>query len=556
MNISKTIAQYGIQFDRFLGSTLVLPFTGLDTIKIQPNDVATAPVINLALQKLYTNLLYLYKNSRVASNIIPISSTAVAGVSTNSTEFRWFTNNEGLSSSQFIPLTSARLWGQDQMTHFAVAQNRTSSLFSMFTTSNLDLVVYTAHNEFFTNNLNKDVSISTAYSATNTLSSIGAAPGGDSGIKWKGIQDFAFGANNSLFVLDLSAYTITKYDASGFLSDDIVLLNRLVYQDTIGGQGTYADPDLFNAPRNIDTYHDELYVLDSGNLCVKRYDQDLNWVTTYRLFRDFLSAFPVHLSHDAYGNMYVLTTQNTILRYDNNFQNKVEIPIHSLSASEEQDIKLVFSQSDPNVFYLVTDQNIYKRLVSQPDQDVGKYLFYLNNFDTTETIIDFATLSSAKADYNFMVSRDQEGATKISLWYDNLNLFDVLSLADFDIYTLDEIEIKPDEYLQNWVFNKSISKLLISQQRLADHIIGQFIAKRDTHNNITFRGTRYFLPEELLKVKFGQDLTYFVGMNEVFQNNIINRCLEKIYNAQVNMLNALQAEVFTGFLENETVFIN
>lgn len=364
-----------------------------------------------------------------------------------------------------------------------------------------------------------------------------------------------FGDNNTMFVLDVSAYNIRKYDATGFITDDFVLQNKFVYIDSIGGYGEYNDNHLFNDPRNIDVFNNELYVLDSGNGCVKRYDQDLNWKITYRLFRDFLSAYPVHLSHDASGNMYVLTNKNTILKYDNDFQNKVEIPIRSLSADIERDIKLVFSGYDPNIFYLVTDQNIYKRLVSQPDQDVGRYLLYLHNVNTVETIVDFYSLSGESSDYNILFSRGPTGIGKFTLWYDNINLFDVLLEADFDVYSFDEIAIGPEEYLQNWVFNKAISKMVISHQRLADHITGQFIARRDYKGNITFRGTRYFLPEELAKIKFSQDLTFYIGMNEVFQNNIINRSLKKIYDVQVNLFNALQAEVFTGYADNETVFI-
>ena len=97
MNISSTVKQNGIIFDRFLGKALELPYPNFDSIKIQPNDVATHAVINLALEKLFQNFLYLYKSSRVASNVIPISSTGVASVSTNANVFRWSTVRDGLS---------------------------------------------------------------------------------------------------------------------------------------------------------------------------------------------------------------------------------------------------------------------------------------------------------------------------------------------------------------------------------------------------------------------------------------------------------------------------
>jgi len=85
MNISQIVESENLNFDRYLGTTLVLPYSGFDKIKIQPNDVATEPVVNLALSKLYENFLYLYKSSRVASNIIPIKQIAIAGLSASDT---------------------------------------------------------------------------------------------------------------------------------------------------------------------------------------------------------------------------------------------------------------------------------------------------------------------------------------------------------------------------------------------------------------------------------------------------------------------------------------
>jgi len=556
MNITEAVSAANIIYDRYLGATLALPFTGFDTIKIQPNDVAIAPVINQAFSKLYTNFLYLYKSSRVASDIIPISSVGVAGVSANSTDFRWFTNTDGLSTSQFIPLSTAvvstsamfNLYNQDQIIDIAVVQNRESNNFSIFTTTGTDIVVYNSDNRFFNNTIDKDLSITPVFSANQTYK--------NSGIYWKGINDFAFGEENSLYVLDLSANRVVKYDASGFLTDDTVMKNTLTYEDSMGGLGTYLDQNMFNAPRSIDVCNSDLFVLDSGNGCVKRYDKDLNWRTTYRLFRDFLSAYPVHLSHDSNGNMYVLTTNETILRYDNNFQNKTTIYLDNLSAFDSIYKKVIFSKYDPNIFYAVASEDIFKRLVSEPDEDVGKYLFYLYRVNTEEVYTGFDTISTFSGDINIAFSQSN-GVGKFSAWFDNLNLFDVLNTKEFDVYSLEDIKISHAEYLQNWVFNKALSKLILNHMRLRDQIFGKFLSRIDSYGNITFRGTRYLTPEEYATINyFQQNITNYIGMNEILQNNIINRCLEQIYNVQVAMLNILQAEAQINYDPGLPVFIN
>jgi len=548
MNIATVIQQNELQFDRYLGQTLTLPHSGFDNIRIHPNDTAIASVINLSFKKLHENFLYLYKSSRVASNIIPVSQIAIAGVSAAATDFKWYMYNKGLSSSEFDSLENAGLYGQDEISAMIVSENIPEKSFSIFTSTGPDLVIYNNSSIFLT------VPIDAIATITVVLSTQEIYP--DADVKWKKITDFAFTDDYSLFVVDMSANRLVKYDATGFYTDNNILKNKLVYEDSLGGVGSINDNYLFNQPYSVDVYGDCVYVLDSGNYSVKKFDKNLNWISTYRQVRDFLSAFPVHLSHDNDGNMYVLTQKNLIYKYDNNFQNKTIIPLDSLSANNETYLKLEFSPSDKNIFYVISDKNIYKKLITTPDEDVGKYLPYIFRTDTEETYTAFSTLKGDDGDFNYVFSKSPNGAGKITIWYDNINLFDVLSVNDFDIYTLDEIKINNEEYLQNWVFNKAIAKLLLNHMRFRDQITGRFIAKRDSKNNITFRGTRYFLPNELERLIFDQDTTNYIGMNEIFQNNIVNRCLERIYNIQVLLHEALTAEIQSGFDSADIVFLD
>jgi hypothetical protein len=681
MKIESVINQEGINFDRYLGTTLVLPWPEFEEIKIQPNDTAIAPVIDLAFKKLYDNFLYLYKSSRVASNIIPVTQVATAGLSAlpecivegltikiaySDTEgpcpgghvcnaatydfymngiylgevnlnnspgggdrestfiltksqaeaiaavspivtfgifcnvppdvdlgwglgqchtnlpwirvytpdgailyeecaaeiefevnlcagpdadnnIRWYMYSEGLSSSQFRPLETGDYGNLDNTDAIIVAENLNNNNLNLFTSTGRDLVVWSTDKRFITDANDKKLSINLALSTNEIYPA--------AGVYWQKINDFVFGDNYSLFVLDLSGNRVVKYNAEGFFNDNNILENELIFVDTIGGLGGQDAENLFYQPRSIDFYNSHLYVLDSGNGCIKMFDNEFNWVKTYRLFRDFLTDYPIHLSHDKNGNMYVLTTQNKILKYDTNFQNKVEIPLDSLSAQNESYIKLSFSPTDENIFYVLSNKNIYKKLVSQPDEDVGKYLPYLLRGSEEDTYSALYSLPINTGDINFVFSKSPNGAGKVIAWFDNINLFDVLSNNNFDIYTFDEIKINRGEYLQNWVFNKAVSKMLVNHMRLRDQITGRFLAKRDSKNNITFRGTRYFTPTELDILRFEQDVTNYIGMNETFQNNIVNRCLEKIFSYQETLANALGAEISTSYDRGEIVFI-
>ena len=441
MNIESVVEQKNLNFDRYLGTTLSLPFSSFEGIRIQPNDIATQAVINLSFNKLYENFLYLYRMSRVASNVIPVGQIGIAGVSAGDTNFKWSTYSQGLSTSQFEPLSTADIFLTYINTLLTIENTATNNA-ALFLASDQNLTVI---------NFDKRIFNQTPDSPQTTgrlLSALEIYP--DSGIQWKKIIDVATDlVNYSLFVLDMSGNRVVKYDAEGFYTDNNILEQRLIFVDTIGGFGGHDANNLFNAPRSIDVYNSYLYVLDSGNGCVKKYDTDFNWITTYRLMRDFLSAYPVHLSHDMKGNMYVLTDNNKIYRYDNNFQNRFDIPLDSLSAANETYIKLQFSPTDENIFYVLSNNNIYKKLITQPDEDIGKYLPYIYKVDTKETNYGMSSISFNNNDYNFVYSTNETNAGKVILWVDNINLFDVLSVKDFDIYTFEEIRIHDLEYLQN-----------------------------------------------------------------------------------------------------------
>jgi len=526
MNINDIITQQGIIYDRYLGTTLSLPYSSFEAIKIQPNETVTNFNINNIITRLYDNYLYLYKSAHVASNIIPITSIATAGVYGGA--FNWYRN---LSSIQFTALSSIGL-KSDKSRTLAIKYNKDLNQYAIFMSTPGTLIAYKSNATF--TSIVSTLSTNTVYQGSN--------------IPWTRIHDIVFGDNNMMYVLDQGANTVVQYDASGFLTDDSLLQNILVYQNSIGGTGTYADNTKFNSPSGIDYFNSTLYVLDAANGCVKTYDRNLNWLTTYRLFRDFLSAGPIQINHDHYGNIYVLNNNWTVYKYNTNFTSKQILNFTPLSAIGTSVKRIVFSPCDSNIFYLVTNNNIYKKLVDNPDDTVGKYQLNRFNFDSSkEQFTAFAsvstTINNVNYDYNFTLS-NSANAGKISLFQDNINVTSVLTNDVFDVYPLSGITIDREEYLQNWVINKSISKLLINHMRLRDNITSKFLYTQDViPGDVLLAGTRYLLPTELSHLQFGQDITNFIGVNEIFQNNIINRPFEKIFNIQTNLLSALAADV-------------
>jgi len=540
MNINDIIAQKGVLYDRYLGTPLSLPYSDFETIKIKQNDTANNFNLNNIISKIHENYLYLYKVAHIASNIMPLTSISTIGVVSPS----GFSAYQGLSTSQFTSFASVGISNFDNCNVLSVKYNSDLAKYVIFGSSGPNLVVLNSND--------------TLTSATTALSTTSVSIG--SNIKWSNIQDFTFGDNNEFYVLDQGANSVVKYDATGLLTDDNILQNMLVYQGNVGGRGTFDDNTKFNVPTSIDYYNSELYVLDSGNSCIKKYDTNLNWITTYRLFRDFLSAYPIQINHDNNGNVYVVTKTNSILKYNEDFTVKTEIDLNTLTGDTGKVKQIVFSSSDTNVFYLFTDSYIYKSLLSNPDDIVGKYSLSRFGVNTQETISNMSSvaknINGIDYDYNFIFS-SSSNIGKISVYEDSLNAVSVLTNDIFDIYTIDELSIHPEEYLQSWVINKTISKLLINHMRLRDNITSKLLYQKDAASgDILLTGTRYLTEKELNKIHFYQDITKYIGMNELFQNNIVNRPFQYIHEIQINLLSMLNAEIQNYLSKSQVVELN
>jgi hypothetical protein len=532
MNITTEFSSRGLIYDRYANQSLELPYN-LDQLKIQPNDTVTNDVVNLKLEHLYDNFLYLYKNCKISSNYLPVSASAILGFTDPSGVFSW---SRALSSSQFYSVTGVSLADTKS---FFVIKNNELPVYTMFCSNGTDLYV-------IKNDIN-DSTVNFSFSS-NTYN-----PEKITNVNFENIVRITNGPNNTLLILDTATNTLYQYDASGFYVNDTVLIDRLIFLRFLGGFGSIIDKLSFNKPEDVVTYNQNIYVLDSGNLCIKKYDENLNWVKTYRLIKDFKDIETKRLKADASGTFYVLTNQNTILKYTNDFQTKEIIYLETLESSETA-IDIIFSSYDSNTFYIITNQNVYKRFLTNYTQDVGKYLLYNFSYNNSQTLCCFATISFLQGDKTFLISKNGNTQT-IGSFYDNANLYDILTIPDFDVYGLSSIQIKNEEYVQSWVINKCLSKIVLNHMRLRDQIIGKFLFVKDSRGNVIFDFTRYLTPSERQSILFNSDITYLTGQNEVVSNAVLNRCIEKIYNIQSNLLNILKDEqVLTPSL-NATVFL-
>jgi hypothetical protein len=472
----------------------------------------------------YVNYLSTVKYVTTAQ-VTPITLTNY----TPSTTLKWYTTSDFLSSSQFLPLATTQYKNLDNIKtvtggiNYLTAPDR----YIIFASTGTDIVVIAG---------NTDLTSTTVLLSTTTTSIF-------SNVYFQNITKLVLDPNtNYLYAVDSGANLIYQFNATGILSNDNILNNKLIFLNSIGGFGDYDGDSLFNNPLSLTIYNSNIYVLDSGNSCIKQYDINLNWLSTQRLFRDFNNNYPIDISVNNTGNIYVLTDNNKLISYSNNFTTKT---ITDLLAPVQGEYYKNIETSNVNgdIFYLISNQNVYKKFYSSIDDIIGSYIFYRFNVSAGEDIKAFIPLINTKDSDSNVIFSTYNDAGKFSMYCDNINLDTVLATNNFDIYSLDSIQIKVDEYVQNWVFNKSFAKLLSNHIRLRNLIFSRFLYEPDSRGNLAYRGTRYMMPDELGIITFDQKLINSIGCNEIFQNIIVNRVLKIIYDAQVSILDMLQADV-------------
>lgn len=516
MNISNVFNTSGLKYDRYLYDDIALPFKYED-ICIQPNETVSSISLNQKIDYLFDNFLYLYRNTLICSNLLPVDLTNKIGVTGNNVNY--FKN---LNSSQFVPLSSdSNLSGLDNSNLVFLIKNLDTSVYYTFLGISSKLIVLKLSDNSITKVL--------------TLSEIDPTYG----IEYKNISSIAQ-IENFIFLIDSSRNQLVKYDATGFIFNNNILKEKLVYVDSIGNFGGKTSKLEFNSPTGLTTYKNNLYVLDSGNSCVKIFDKDLNWIKTYRLSVDLLNQTSIDIASDKAGNIYILSNK-FLFKYSNDF--KILDKLDTNSFTEEKPLKIIMSPSEDNIFYILTEKNVYKKFTTNLKPLIGKYLFYRFGYNQSNEKNTGLGVYNEQGNDKVIIFSKTGNTGKLGIFLDNLNLYDILAQRDFDIYDRNQIYLNGEEYFQNWCINKSIAKLIVNHMRFRDQIIGKYIAKTDILNNIVFSNTRYLLPTELDSIFFQQDLTAFLGVNEVVSSGTINRCLRFLFNIQYNIANILKTEI-------------
>jgi len=525
--IKKQFANEGLEYDRLPSDTFSLPYQ-LDSIKLQPNELAVSSSFNKKIEKLYINFLYLYKLCFISS-FLP----------------RDFYKGRFAQNTGFVPKElDAAVANQLILT----TQELSSSNKALSIESGVKNVFYTlfantsAIGVITLNRIFEDIGDRIISSYTGNVNfvqkSIDPLEGS---IFFNKIGGICQQNNKTLYVTESNYNNLYSYNIKDSLTDDNIKKNILFQQNIIGGKGSIQEKSKFNNPSFLTTiYNNLLLVADVDNKCFKIFDNNFSWVSTSTQSNFFKKYLKINgLAFHSPTNQLLVLTDFYLHIFDINdlknitLQTTIEIIKDQTTEEVLKDIK--FANYDSNIVYLLSSKRLLKKWFTKLDKNIA----VVSDNSLNNIVLDWIVTTSIDEETDLLLVKAVTPTT--SYFYiieDTLNLKSLIKRDNFEIYSKEETFIRPGEYTSSWVYSKSIKKLLYNLNLLVDNIIYRFYTEENTDNTTKFIYTTY---NSIVLDKQIKDVNKYanVYINENFQSETINRCFELLFNYQKYILSQL-----------------
>lgn len=543
--------------DRYLGDALQLPFTMQD-LKIKSNEFGVADNFNAALYKLHYNFLYINAQTKIASNNFPqlYKGYLASHERSGSDGADWYPSTNALSafsnavSSQYTNMGGTILSGIVDGAFIESLGSKTK--FVGFVANSGALVAIQSKNDntqAFVKMHKRTIEDATSLSFTN-------------------IKQLTVNSENRLFVIDDTF--VHKFDVDAVLTDNpaISAIGRFLIK-TIGGKSVNIyDKDKFGDPIAIDIGGtDNVYVLDRVDKGYKVYDKDLNWITTNSRKNDFTqlsggNVVDIAVDH-VDEHVYVLSDNGIILEYFETGLLKTRYNLSDSLAVGEKYKRFAFSRIDNDILYVVTNQSIYKKFktklaksigafrANKPTNHIEKEVFsFVDVMRTNETTYDYLFVGANSTEY----TSSEEIVGKVFKFDEKVNYMSIIyDSYKSDTYSLSSIVVDEEEYITNWVVNKSFHKLIYNHLLLRDNLHSKYRSMYDNQGRLQYSGIDYVKDTDPNLYVYAPDLNNFIGLNEPVMAETINRPLQYVYDLQINLLDMVKEKISNKYPYPEQV---
>jgi len=512
-----------LNYDRTVTDVFQLPYS-LDTILLQPNELAVSQSFNLKIQKLYDNFLYLYGLCNVADFKIPRRYEGWVGYTNLEKQILYLYDD---STTNAVAVLSSVLFASNQ----ALAFYSTDSRYEQ----NL---IFTNGQFISLNGINQRDG---DYSPVNLIQQSSVDPLSGS-INFFNITGIAQYKAEQLFISDATYNNLYSYNLGGAVSDDNIRNRQLFQLNVVGGRGTSQDRIKFNNIGKIAVAGDVVIVEDKGNKTFKVYDRNLNWLNstiTPTLF-NAISTINAMVYSEKDNRLYIASNTALFLldiSTDYNLTSAKSYDFSSILTGNEYFVDIKFANYDKDVFYLLSTRNLYKKWITKPEKNIGMLKNSVFNDDNFRWI----TTSPGVSGDDVLIYAVSQDLTRsyIAVYRDNLSLTTLFKTDNpLIVYSKQDVLIDPEEYNCSWVYNKSIKKMLYNMSLLVNNIGYRFFTDEDNTGTPVFlyRGYnnffRYNAPLDTNKYSN-------VFINENFQAETVNRCFKQIYDYQQLVLQTI-----------------
>lgn len=285
----------------------------------------------------------------------------------------------------------------------------------------------------------------------------------------------------------------------------VYTLNGVVWESFIswGGVGTTNSRSKFLNPNDIHIdSKDRIWVTDTGNKCIKVFSNTGSWIATIKN-EEFDETPPLSVCVDSQNNIHVLTSkQISVYDIDGNVLYSYDYKTYVTGNAVR-----INTSYNKEIIYLCTSTQVVKFFRN------GKFNGYI--IDSKACVNNITSIFQDEFRNLLITSND-----KVLKYPDLMTLINLKGVLPDYYWPLEELYIHPEEYIQNWVYNKSL-------QRLWDCIE-------------IFRSTILFNSLDGCKcysAPIYQKEDIVVGQNEIVTSTVINRCFGYLWENFMTFVN-------------------
>lgn len=525
--------------DRDVNDTLQLPHD-FTSVKIKPNDLVAAHVINKSIDKLYDNLLYIVSKSRVPQSNMPSKSGYTTFISTSSQAITGLNNMVSYNSQDLqnasYNFTSTHMPNMINGVFFAndstysnrgvvLVEHDNTAHFTMLqdTLSGYQCRAVTSRVDNFTNRLLSNQVIKTMVH-------------GD-------IMYTATDKNQAIFKHDVAG--LRNADESYF--DPSQQVDGKLLLDVIGADGDVDDHTRF---KQIQTMSNDtvgnLYVVDRhDHVVVKMYDKNSNYINSYRV--DSVADHETIVDLCCVNNKFLLLTDTRVHEYTLVFTHLKTTVLRddliNTNETTEQYKQIVPSVESPNVVYISTNTRVFKKFITRLQGNIGIFEFQGRGLSIDSDLMDVAFVSVTHGPTGDSVYVGDKSRGVIFRFDESMDYQHMLDTSyENTFYKLKDVMIKSDENVNYIVYNKMIAKLFHNHAIVGNSIRRKIVCMFNQTKYLQFKAVRYLLPQNVLTRNRKPTLKNFIGINEVVMSAVINRTLKYIYRLQQDLMYDLQVE--------------